>query len=331
MAFLEEISQWESGIYQIELTDPVRGGDDGIANIPTKMLANRTGWLRDRFGRIPDVSAITVSDNASIANDDVIGKHLIINIGVSAKNVSIPLFNSMPDNTVLSVQVLGSVSTNNVRVILQTGNFITRLGSLSEFIMYPGESLTGYKVGNDLFVFNDQTGLINCGKMEIQYFQPLNSIELAGQLVSRQEFYRLFKLAESSMIPDATWLSGYTNNGKFSSGNGTTTFRVPDLRGAFLRALDNGRGLDYGRLNATLQFDALKSHGHAYRDWYYPEASAPDGPNKESMPTGYNNKIGSGATDRDNTIVLFRDSNTGNTGATETRPVNIAYPIYMHY
>lgn len=331
MAFLEEISQWETGIYQIELTDPVRGGDDGIANIPTKMLANRTGWLRDRFGRIPDVSAITVSDNASIANDDVIGKHLIINIGVSAKNVSIPLFNSMPDNTVLSVQVLGAVSTNNVRVILQTGNFITRLGSMSEFIMYPGESLTGYKVGNDLFVFNDQTGLINCGKMEIQYFQPLNSIELAGQLLSRQEFYRLFKMAESSMIPDTAWLTGYTNAGKFSSGNGTTTFRVPDLRGAFLRALDNGKGLDYGRLNATLQTDAFKAHKHPYRDRYLAENNPTDAPYKELMPAGYNNHVGIGAVDRDNVRWLYYDTNTADMGSTETRPVNIAYPIYMHY
>jgi len=47
MANVPEQSQWESGIYQFEETDPVQGGPDGIDNLPTKQLANRTRYLRD--------------------------------------------------------------------------------------------------------------------------------------------------------------------------------------------------------------------------------------------------------------------------------------------
>lgn len=46
MANLKEIEQWEEGIYQIEKTDPVVGGEDGVTNKPIKQLANRTLYLR---------------------------------------------------------------------------------------------------------------------------------------------------------------------------------------------------------------------------------------------------------------------------------------------
>jgi phage-related tail fiber protein len=40
---------------------------------------------------------------------------------------------------------------------------------------------------------------------------------------------------------------------KFSSGNGTTNFRLPDLRGEFIRGWDKGRGIDSGRAIGTWQ------------------------------------------------------------------------------
>mgnify|MGYP000002187887 CR=1 FL=1 len=49
MSFVSESAIWESGIYQIETSDRVVGGPDGIANKPTKDLANRTLWLRSQF------------------------------------------------------------------------------------------------------------------------------------------------------------------------------------------------------------------------------------------------------------------------------------------
>lgn len=46
MANLPESPTWVSGIYQIEATDPVVGGPDGISNLQAKQLANRTAWLK---------------------------------------------------------------------------------------------------------------------------------------------------------------------------------------------------------------------------------------------------------------------------------------------
>jgi len=61
MANLKEESKWEDGVYQFETSDPVQGGPDGIDNVPTKQLANRTRHLKDRADandkRVGDVSA----------------------------------------------------------------------------------------------------------------------------------------------------------------------------------------------------------------------------------------------------------------------------------
>ncbi|MGS1020864.1 phage tail fiber protein [Burkholderia glumae] len=61
MANLKEESKWEEGVYQFETSDPVQGGPDGIDNVPTKQLANRTRHLKDRADgndkRVGDVSA----------------------------------------------------------------------------------------------------------------------------------------------------------------------------------------------------------------------------------------------------------------------------------
>jgi hypothetical protein len=46
MATLPETATWEDGIYQLEETDPVQGGLNGIDNLQGKQLANRTAYLK---------------------------------------------------------------------------------------------------------------------------------------------------------------------------------------------------------------------------------------------------------------------------------------------
>ncbi|WP_225382562.1 phage tail protein [Escherichia coli] len=48
MANLPETPQWEEGIYQIEVSDPVLGGLDGISNRQGKQLASRTLYLKQQ-------------------------------------------------------------------------------------------------------------------------------------------------------------------------------------------------------------------------------------------------------------------------------------------
>lgn len=49
----------------------------------------------------------------------------------------------------------------------------------------------------------------------------------------------------------------------FGAGDGFNTFNLPDLRGEFLRGLDDGRGVDSGRVIGTPQSDEIRSHYHS--------------------------------------------------------------------
>ncbi|QHC05951.1 hypothetical protein GRF56_00035 [Aeromonas veronii] len=46
MAYLQETDVWVDGIYQLETTDPVMGGADGIDNVQAKQLGSRTKYLK---------------------------------------------------------------------------------------------------------------------------------------------------------------------------------------------------------------------------------------------------------------------------------------------
>ncbi|WP_199406735.1 hypothetical protein [Chromobacterium sp. ATCC 53434] len=49
MANLQETPFWEAGIYQLETSDPVLAGPDGIDNLQGKQLANRTVFLKKQI------------------------------------------------------------------------------------------------------------------------------------------------------------------------------------------------------------------------------------------------------------------------------------------
>ena len=59
---------------------------------------------------------------------------------------------------------------------------------------------------------------------------PAGTLILQGQLVNRADWPDLWQFAQNSgnIVNDALWSS---RKGSFSTGNGSTTFRLPDLRG----------------------------------------------------------------------------------------------------
>jgi microcystin-dependent protein len=48
----------------------------------------------------------------------------------------------------------------------------------------------------------------------------------------------------------------------YGVGDNSTTFNLPDLRGVFLRGLDDGKGYDSGRAIGTYQADDNRAHTH---------------------------------------------------------------------
>lgn len=101
------------------------------------------------------------------------------------------------------------------------------------------------------------------------------------------------------------WLYGKIGT-TFGAGDGATTFNVPDLRGEFLRGLDDGRGVDSGRTLGSAQAGDIQSHNHTT--------------NANRITGSYAFNPGSGAYYG---ITSAAATNTA-AGGTETRPRNVA-------
>lgn len=133
-----------------------------------------------------------------------------------------------------------------------------------------------------------------------------NCIVAFGGEFNRADYPKLWAYlqANPSLVKtQAQWTTESTSNGGicgfFSDGNGTTTFRVPNLDKAFLRPDSRGTG--------SYQSDDFKSHSHASAKFYQGNFST--GVSSYLLPLG--SSVGA--------IV-----DTSSVGGTETRPKNIA-------
>lgn len=75
---------------------------------------------------------------------------------------------------------------------------------------------------------------------------PTGYLECDGTAVSRTTYAALFA------VIGTVW----------GTGDGSTTFNLPDMRGEFPRGWDHGRGVDTGRAFASSQLDAFQGHWH---------------------------------------------------------------------
>jgi len=87
---------------------------------------------------------------------------------------------------------------------------------------------------------------------------PSGWLVCEGSPISRENYPDLWAFVQASgaLISEEEWLAG--KYGAFSDGDGSTTFRIPDLRAEFLRGYDAGRGVDKGRVLGALQNDAMQ-------------------------------------------------------------------------
>lgn len=87
---------------------------------------------------------------------------------------------------------------------------------------------------------------------------PPRTIPAMGQTLKTADYPELYQAVVNDQPAGNKWHELF-------GGNGTTEFNCPDLRGVFLRGLDNGKGYDFqagSRTLGTYQPDGNKSHNH---------------------------------------------------------------------
>lgn len=71
-------------------------------------------------------------------------------------------------------------------------------------------------------------------------------------------------LCDGSAVSRTTYAALFAAIGEaYGTGDGSTTFNLPDMRGEFLRGWDNGRGIDSGRALGSAQSGQNQSHSHS--------------------------------------------------------------------
>lgn len=197
------------------------------------------------------------------------------------------------------------------------------------------QDLWGGELNNNMQIINDLFVTLSAGQVptgSVFTFAantaPSGYLALDGSLISRTTYADLWAYAQASgniAANDGAWTTG-----EFSPGDGSTTFRIPDPRGQFIRDWDNGAGIDPARAIGSTQVDAIKTHnsvstsvvtdpGHNHN---YTVTNGGGGPNVTQYGTG-----GTQATPSTSTSItgITVATTTSYTGSTETRPTNLAW------
>lgn len=150
-------------------------------------------------------------------------------------------------------------------------------------------------------------------------------LEIDGSAVSRTTYAALF----------AKWGT------QFGIGDGATTFNLPDPRGLFLRIFDGGKGVDPGRVLASIQDEDIKAHSHSAGSLNTNSAGAhghgiaggkSDGNQSNYIQMGgqiANEPVQTGNTTSAGAHTHTISGSTGSFGGNETRPKNWAIKLVV--
>lgn len=221
MADLPESTEWTEGIYQLETSDPVLGGPEGIDNLQGKQLANRTKWLKDQIAKIIDGTA-----SAGKAIQLKTARTLTFKGAATGAGT----YDGSADTEV--TLALTDMSWNKIASDKPT-------------------TLNGYGI-TDTYTSDEIDSMIaqaSALPVGATVAFPVNKVapgflELDGSVKSIAAY------------PDLSeFLGAAFNRGDEGAGN----FRLPESRGEFLRGWDHGRGVDAGRAIGSAQLDALQN------------------------------------------------------------------------
>jgi hypothetical protein len=152
MAYLTETGKWEEGVYQWETQDPVVGGPDGIDNVPTRQLANRTGYLK----ALVEAHAAATDPHSQYTTESEV--HALVEVTQpqfdNSKKAATTEFVQRALGNYSSVYELSAGGTLNSTA---WGSFIALNATSDQTLIVPGMNVVG-RLGLCISFFNWGTG-----------------------------------------------------------------------------------------------------------------------------------------------------------------------------
>jgi microcystin-dependent protein len=302
--------EWFNGVQEELISLILRGG---ITASNADLAQVRKSLDRLFGGGLGSFSA-----NTTLSVDDA--GLVLVNASGGARTITLPAANALGGRPI-RYQIEKTDSTANT-VTVQRAGADTIEGATSVVLSAQWGSLTLISDGVNAWITLSSGDQLPVGS--ILYFPantaPSGVVKANGTLLNRVSFGRLWAFASASgnIVSDAAWTAANGPIGSFSTGDGSTTFRIPDLRGEFVRGWDDARGVDTGRTIGSYQADAMQGHWHAFN---YNITGTIGGSGFMSGSTTANELAGN--TDSIRSPVTDGTNGTPRT-ASETRPRNIA-------
>lgn len=224
---------------------------------------------------------VNVTTNMSFDVVNHVNKLIQFRSGSTQITFTLPAINDIPDNTLITIEATINNTVEN-KIVTSSGQHIyMNNGSKTEISIRPGEIVKLYRGEDGYYVINDfAKNYLELCQPKASYKTGLNEYVCAGQLLSRAAHPRAWEYIQTlgfSLVSDATWstASATTGSGQvvpfpyrgcFSSGDGSTTFRLPDLRNQFLRGLltDTGSTDNERVLNRAGGYQKGQNEAHTH-------------------------------------------------------------------
>lgn len=318
----------DSDIY--DLTDLVKGGLLGESNIPIKALLDRTFYLFNRLARFEGVKELTGNYTYDVADAR---KAFLFTISANTTFILPDVTSLAPGSLIPINATISAIKALTVQTQLsQKINDGTE--QLEEMYLHNGDRLVLMAAGDHYEIANAIGNFYLAGESAQVRLQGKNMILGQGQLVNRADMPRVARFLSKltlweQKVSDAIWLSDPSGKpvyrGLYSEGNETTTMRLPDERGLFIRNLDQGRGMDVSRLHdyaGGLELDEIKSHSHG------PGSSVYKGHRTKDVAGGVQT-LATGPANSE--PPLTKSQFTAAEGGSESRPINIGKFSMIYY
>ena len=311
-------------------------------------------------GSTSQVAGKVYSDEVTITGDvtldaTYLGKVLRLQGATALLNVTLPPSGVSPNMKLTDFMSEGG-SHIMVNLIASGSDTIEWIGQgLASIALGQGEELEMYNYNGVWRIKSPAEFLKNVGELIYSFSKLIpNTLVCNGQELSRTQYPRLWdwistKIDASLLVSDSTWALQdttttsptyglYPNKVKFSTGNGTTTFRLPVLCSStqfgakdnsnnpfpingFLRAVD-----DSVRMPGTFEFDAVGN----FKSSISGKIIQKSGTSNRIIALGSISDLDLGSTSVDGVLFNGKNAVTNNPNY-ETRPFNIGSYLLIRY